>query len=573
MKITPNETSPAALIIFLGLLVFLQLTAGEIQPWDEGLYAFRAKAIVHGADFFDQTNGSIGGLYSSTYPPLSVWIMALFMKIFGENTLSVRLFSALCSVASLVLIHRICERFTSKRNALAAPILLLGTLVWNTYSRQGMTDVPLVFFALLALESVLTMVESRETSQKVRWACVFAIALAASLMTKIVVSFMPLLFIAMLFFDKDKIFERNILIIAAVIGIGLATPWYAMMIARHGAEFYGALFVPHIYAAVENNTRSLGLLYYFNQLLISNPIFLFSLLFSSLMVSHKFRRKIFDKYADNYILRAMLVWFAGGFVIFSLSVTKLEHYSVYLVIPGILLAVKFYEKMDLLIRSPRQKTTVFIALSFTAIWSLSWDLRQYVKSTFSGSKIGIFVIVALVLFSGLIILIKHFDDESINILSNQLKSRIWIAVLVLCGLRIGAENILSVPGRSFGAMQTSILLEQSGLKDVVYLYHSKSAADSLNPQLAWYTRGWIAGFRKDRSYQPIGMKWDKYDLPNLSKIDDYPNLPLIYYFSNNNALTAQIVDDIQETRDLIAHFDNYVVFSRKIHGSKEKVLI
>ncbi|MBI5323971.1 MAG: glycosyltransferase family 39 protein, partial [Ignavibacteriae bacterium] len=128
------------IIALMAIIVFINLGTGEIQPWDEGLYAIRAKSILHYDDFWDQTEYSSGGLYSSTYPPLTIWFMSGAMKLFGENEFSARFFSALCSIFSLIFIYLISKKVVSFKYSVLTIILTGTTIVWNKFSREGMTD-------------------------------------------------------------------------------------------------------------------------------------------------------------------------------------------------------------------------------------------------------------------------------------------------------------------------------------------------------------------------------------------------------------------------------------------------
>jgi len=152
-----------ALILFFSITLYVDMGRPEIQPWDEGLYAYRARAALEHNVWWDQTDYAIGGLYSATYPPLTIDVMAVAMKFFPPN-IAVRLFPLLSAIASLLLIFLIARRFINAEMSLMCIIGLAVTLVWNRYARQGMTDVPVVMFSLLALWTVLKISESRKNT-------------------------------------------------------------------------------------------------------------------------------------------------------------------------------------------------------------------------------------------------------------------------------------------------------------------------------------------------------------------------------------------------------------------------
>src|SRR3990170_4016742 len=84
-----------ASLLLVGLLRFVNLGFGEIQEWDEALYAVRAKSVANFGDWLDQSNHSVGGLYSASHPPLFVWLTALGYEVLGISNFSTRLWSAI----------------------------------------------------------------------------------------------------------------------------------------------------------------------------------------------------------------------------------------------------------------------------------------------------------------------------------------------------------------------------------------------------------------------------------------------------------------------------------------------
>ncbi len=335
LKMFPIKDKQIAVIIIslLAIIIFINLGKEEIQPWDEGLYAIRAKSVLHYNDAWDQSGYSPGGLYSSTYPPLTIWCMSSFMALFGENGFSVRLFSAICSVLSLIFIYFIALRIMQKKFAITASVLMEGTLVWDKFSRQGMTDIPLAFFFILTFWAVIKFRESNESKRLIAPLIVFTIGFAFALMTKIVISFLPLLFVFLIFLEKGN--NKRYLLIASIIAIALASPWYIYMINHYGQPFYQALFVPHIYTVVETNSPKLGMLYYLNQMLISNPLIIFSFFFL-IIIFFKNTRKLLLQGSDNvFIISSSMLWFFLSFVVLSLARTKMLHYTLYMLPPAI----------------------------------------------------------------------------------------------------------------------------------------------------------------------------------------------------------------------------------------------
>lgn len=191
-KTDTNFISFSLLVLSFIVLIF-NIELGEVQPWDEGLYAYRARAILESNQWWDQSSVSLGGLYSSTYPPLVPWMIALNLQIFGENLFAIRIFSVLCSTFAIFLfVFFLSKQFDYLITFLVGLNLLLSSH-WLFYSRQGMTDIPLLFFILSNIIVTVKFLEEQYKTKQLVLGLLISFTFFLGLMTKIVLSFIPLL--------------------------------------------------------------------------------------------------------------------------------------------------------------------------------------------------------------------------------------------------------------------------------------------------------------------------------------------------------------------------------------------
>lgn len=584
--LSSQQHNTILVILSCALLVFVGLGTAEIQPWDEALFAIRAKAIVeHPNDstvWLDQTSYAPGGLYSSTYPPLTVWAMVVFTKLNGMTPFGVRLFSALCSVATLFLLYQIALRLFSSKTAFIAPVLLAGCLLWNNYARQGMSDVPLLMFFTLALFALLRTTEAFSTQQRLLWSSVFAIAVAGALMTKIVVSIIPVLFLFYFLFKRNVVSEEQLtadallariakskvlpvassstvfwfLLAATCVGIGLALPWHVVMASKHGAEFTNAFFVPHLTSVVENNSRSLGLFYYVNQLFVATPVVVFTLFW---FVGVLFKRKETFSQSHNKALEILLaIWFAGGLLTLSIAPTKMPHYTLLLLIPAILLGIRGFEVLTVYFIRKRWAWLVFALSVVAGVWLLSQSLRDSVQLLLHGSihwDAVVFVILSIVVATIGFVLP---DNKRIPLLNSAFPylQLVLPAFLILHVLYIDASK--SEP-RVSGAKEVSAWLEDSEHRQFVYLYHEHNSSDTLAPDLAWYTNGWTCGWRNRKSFVQQALPLHKLSAEVINSLQLY-QIPVVYATSQNDTLTASVMYLLEKQRSRELTTSNYVVF-------------
>lgn len=548
-----------AVISFFSIFLFFHLQKAEIHPWDEGLYAIRALSIIEGGNIIDQTQNALGGLYSSTYPPLSVWMMALFMKIFGVGELAVRFFSFICSIGSITLIYLISLRLFNEEKSIFSVILVSISIAWNVYSRQGMTEIPIIFFSFLCLWSLIKIGESEKSSKSFLLSLIFGLSFAFSLMTKIVVSFLPLLFAIIYLIYRRK--DLKYILLALFIGLMLAFPWHYYMYSNYGESFLKAFFVPHIYSAVENNVPQAGFFYYFNQLIISNPFAIFA--FISILVIIKFKILGQRTGIQSYLLTTIIIWFFSLFTIFSLSITKLPHYIVYFLIPSIILSVKVFDVLETKSISPRTIWYIFSFLIISTLWAIGDGLRADMKIFLKDFTISLPIIIFLIVSAGLLfggLILKTSILEKIKF---TYYSRISYIILLMLVLRIVFYTSFAPTEKEAGAKRTVEFIQHLNQEKCIYLFHFYNTSDTINPQLEWYFK--VNTTEKDRRPDDlkISLKNDNLDIRSLRKIDNYPNLFVVYYLPQSVELKLMVVQDILQTRNIVFQTRKYIVFGRK----------
>jgi len=579
-----NHTLTAVILVIVGLYL-IRLSSVEIQPWDEGLYAVRGESIVLFGEWWDQTPHALGGLYSSTPPPMVPWGVALGTSLFGHAALGVRIFTILCSGLALLLLYQIARRSLSYQGSIAATVILGTAIPWVVYSRQAMTEVPLMMFTLLGLYAalrssdraiersshraieqssnrvieqssnrVIEQSSNRATSYELRATLLGIVSIAGALMTKMVVGFLPVLFfLPLLRRSRTRWFAL------AVIGGGLllAAPWYAMMFSRYGDDIWLAMSVPHLFTAVEGNTSGLGPLYYLSQLIKAHPAFVAVLAF---VVMSLFRRTMLPS-SQEMAVRLALLWFVAGMLVLSVAPTKNPHYVVLLLPPAALLASYAFEK----IVAERSRTTTVrlygivlgsaaLALDPTVLGALRAGQPSPLQWTILGAAIGLAV-------SGFLVPRRWVDDAAT-------KGFRLVPMLVLIVGGLSAATIVFA-GRAEeirGGRQVAVaLLEQAEYyKDFAYLYHRRNAGDAMNPQLAWYTAGWMNGWDEKRSYVPLHMPPNTYDLNAVAELATAPVPWVVYYHPGiADSVQTSVMAGLAIAYDVHDRLEHYTLFVRR----------
>lgn len=547
-------------VVFFGILVCLviNLNSFEIQSWDEGLYAFRALSIFDSHNMIDQTNGALGGLYSSTSPPLSIWGIFASMNIFGANEFGVRFFSMICSLISGILIYNIAKLFVEKKWALLAPILLNSALIWNNFSRQATTEIPLNMLFLLCFWLICKIYLNNDLRKNIIYAIFFALSFATALLTKITISLFPLLFVLIFISSKELKEKKYLLIGASILALLLASPWYIYMINTYGHEFSDALFLPHISTAVEGNSRSSGIFYYFNLLLINLPILAYLV-----FIFKVFGQKLYNssrQFSENFFLINIVAWFVAFLVAFSFSVTKNPHYLTYLIPPIVLLLIYIFDRLHSIELSNGSIIIFLISIFTSFLWSSLNGFRQSFKQILSDSLPNI-IIVYFSIILVVIIAVSILTPKLRSQLSYYLRSYGLISTLsVLLLLKIGYNNAIIDPRISFTSQNSIRFLKKQQINSFVLLYNQHNEGDSLFPQMKWYQKH--ENYSPDIQLYKISPK--TIDSNSIKQIAALDNEYILYYADDGLANVEPAVLELLRTRLLMKNFGNYLVFSKSV---------
>ena len=555
MTLSANQHKAIAIVLFLSLTVFLRLGSGEIQPNEEGLNAMSAKSITQQSINSGQAKHSATGIYSSSKPPLIVWAIAGSMSVFGENTFSVRLFTALCSAMALAFFYLISRRFLTYSSSIIALFLLSGTVAWNNYARQGLADIPVIAFILGTLFFILKTLESTEKKYILTYSLFFALSFLCVIITKPIVWLFPLVFVGCLFLIKEKKKQISFLIFAGVLAIILSFLLYLIVTIKSGNNILSSLFPFQSVFDIINYSR-LRMLDYFNQIIISNPFIIFGFIYI-IFAFNKINKLSANSEHGKYLNYMLGVWFLIVFIILSDYLTNHPNYIVYLLPPAILLSLKFFDSNHLITKSNRILWIIVTALIAFFLWSFIFNLRQEVELLITGGQYSfyalLFIIIIIISILCAFILPKKLLDKISP--SGLYYSITLIPYLMI--FKVILLNLAAPTGDSFGAIRTADILNSADSKSFIYLYHESTPSDSINTQLDWYTDGWLSGWDNSKTYIPIKQIKDYVDYENLRRIDEFPDLLIVYYIHRNISIKSAVMKDLLSTRSIISRKNNY----------------
>lgn len=283
------------LLAALALYRFASLGMGEMQQWDESIYALRTQVVLRFGAVWDQSAFMLDGTYYSAHPPLYVWISTAAVLLFGDQLWAYRLGSAIAGALLVPLLYRFARTLQPPLPALAATGILAVLPLPAITSHFGQLDLLLTLCMTAALFAALRALagggvpaggaagtgragDSVLAARSSRMADILraGLALGAALMTKLLFAFAVPAAVAAsaLLLPRDR--RRRALTVAAsmvLVSLPIWLPWALSFATAHGGGA-GFLFSPSLplgatFAGQEGTPKDTGALYYLNQLLVN----------------------------------------------------------------------------------------------------------------------------------------------------------------------------------------------------------------------------------------------------------------------------------------------------------------
>jgi len=313
-------------------LFFVDLGAGSLRNWDEGIYAACSQEMHNRDSWLTLYNN--GGPWINK-PPVYFWMTRISFSVFGVNEFAVRFPSALLSMICVLVTFLLGQDLWEKKTGFLAATIMLCTQQYLVYSKQGQLDIPLVAFITLAIYFF------RLGSRHGGFYLLSGVMSAFGCLTKQILGFFawPVIFLY-IFLRRDwKTLRHPAFLGSILLSVVLTVPWfvhqYHFFENHHAAEgnenggkkFVDILLFSHVTDRLSKavRTENTAWHFYFTEVLLKKDKALSLLAIAAFFVAiMAFRKKGFGLPGKEWSL--ILIWTVFTFLFLCLAVTKAKWY-------------------------------------------------------------------------------------------------------------------------------------------------------------------------------------------------------------------------------------------------------
>lgn len=296
------------------------------------------------------------------------------------------------------------------------------------------------------------------------------------------------------------------LLVVGLAGVALSLPINALFNGGFSFEISGPLDVARL-------------------LIESSPVLVAAVVWCVALV---FRREFLPTRTQPDVL-VLSVWFVVGSLILALASERLTLTIAYIVAPAAILGIRAVEQF----RESRRMglvITLYGALILASLWFVISSVLHLPMT-----QMLLVLVAAVTSAVGLAGLIIMRSQKRRATMAVRLYKPVIYGSIALTALCAALVVMKGNPSAISGGRAVASALDEDTLAvhSFVYLYHEQTPADSFNGQLAWYTNGWMTGWRPGYRYVATSMPSASVDESVVSSVRGASWI--VYYHPDVNA--------------------------------------
>jgi len=328
------------IFVLASLMFFPALGSAGLVNTSDAYYSEAAREMLNRGDFITPYL-NFTPFYDK--PILTYWLIIASYLSFGVNTFAARLPSALCAIATALVVYSLSRRFVSRRAAFLAALALVAMPLFVIVGHVALTDMPLTL--LTTVTNLLLLAALIKGSSK----CLIPayVSLGLALLCKgplaiVVVGTCVGGFLLCTSRTPEHFYKRFLSLkplVAIAVLLAVALPWFvAEHIASHG-EFTTYFFIKQNFGRLMGQLPShLYPVWFYTPFLLGGFVPSLPLLVGAPIVFRFRKNRRFSESPRVQLIIAASCWFVGTLVLLTISSSKLPTYLLPLAPPIAILA-------------------------------------------------------------------------------------------------------------------------------------------------------------------------------------------------------------------------------------------
>ncbi|MEO6219183.1 MAG: glycosyltransferase family 39 protein [Ginsengibacter sp.] len=343
------------IIILSGIIFFIPfLGKVHLFDWDEINFAESAREMIVTGDYH-RVQINFQPFWEK--PPLFFWLQAACMHLFGINEFSARLPNALIGIVTLVTLFLIGKKHKSPQFGFIGAISYLGTFLPHLYFKSAIIDPVFNYFIFMGIYFMYLDISESFSKNKFFYPSLAGLFIGLATLTKGPVGLLVFLiaFFVYFIFTRFKNFPgiKKILFFILCFTV-ICFLWFGTEVINNGFRFLTEFFSYQVDLFLKP-VASHGEPFYYHFVVVFIGCFPISIMALPVL----FGKHIYWK---NDFLLLMKILFWSVLILFSITTTKIVHYSSLTYMPLSFLASVYLDKLVLNHERMKKYVLVLIAL-------------------------------------------------------------------------------------------------------------------------------------------------------------------------------------------------------------------
>ncbi|MEO6838455.1 MAG: glycosyltransferase family 39 protein [Ginsengibacter sp.] len=346
------------IIILSGIIFFIPfLGRVHLFDWDEINFAESAREMIVTGNYH-RVQINFQPFWEK--PPLFFWLQVGAMKLFGINEFAARFPNAIFGIITLVTLFLIGRKYKSSRFGFIWAISYLGTFLPHLYFKSGIIDPIFNYFIFLSVYFMYLDISGEVFKNKYVYPSLAGFFIGLATLTKGPVGLLVFLisFFAYFLFTRFKNFPgiKKILLFIFFFTL-ICLLWFGQEVINHGFWFLKE-FLSYQVDLFLHPVASHGEPFYYHFVVVFIGCFPISIIALPI-----FFGKNVDVNKD--FLRLMKILFWTVMILFSITTTKIVHYSSLTYMPLAFMAACYLDW--LIVNKQKMKISLLILIAFMGL--------------------------------------------------------------------------------------------------------------------------------------------------------------------------------------------------------------